>query len=123
MSVYCRICGTAGAACGDSHKNPDLPLLTAAAFKGDPPMATEPQELAEYHYWTGHIETTAMLTPKMAERLGAVPIDEDLPDADPTANNEANRAATVMKDGGVTGDGTETITKARTARNKRSAGA
>lgn len=42
-------------------------------------MANEPQELKEYKYVVNNMETSALLTPKMAERLGAVGIDEELP--------------------------------------------
>lgn len=83
---------------------------------------TEPQELKEYHYWTGYTETTALLTEKMAERLGAKPVGEELDDPDPFANNEANRASTHTPAEGVTGTDDQAVTKARTARNKRSGG-
>lgn len=40
-------------------------------------MAPEPAELQEYVYVVNNMQTTAMLTPKMAERLGAVPVGDD----------------------------------------------
>lgn len=40
-------------------------------------MATEPAELKEYVYVVNNMKTTALLTPKMAERLGAVAVDDD----------------------------------------------
>lgn len=83
---------------------------------------TEPQELKEYHYWVGQVEHSAMLTQKMADRLGAVPIDEELESPDPFANNEANRASTHTPAEGVTGPDDGAVPKARTARNKRSGG-
>lgn len=116
MNVYCRICGAEGGAC--CGYNP--PLLTGAAFfrKGVTPMA-DPQELAEYTYRVGHTETTAMLTPELAERLNAVPVG-DTPD-DPDTNNQAERLSSRMndhKDGVV--DPEDSLPKSRTARNKRS---
>lgn len=138
MNVYCRICGEPGAACGDSHQT--LPLLTGAAFfRGDSSMTDPrmsetndttngPQELEEYHYYVGHMETTAMLTPAMAERLGAKPVGEalDEPDGGKKGNNEANRLSTqggkADKDGVTNAGAEEAQEKARTARNKRATG-
>lgn len=91
---------------------------------------TEPMELKEYKYLVGHVETTAMLTEKQAERLDAVPVDEELdkPEVGQAPNREAERMSTFGReadDAGVNAthpDGTtsaETTQKARTARNKR----
>lgn len=119
MSVYCRICGAAGAACGESHQ--ELPLLSSASFhRGDTVTDTgtnEPQELAEYHYWTGYMETTAMMTPKMAEKLGAKPVDEELDPVDAGKNQEANRMASANKDATEHGV-VQAAPKARTPKNK-----
>jgi hypothetical protein len=85
----------------------------------------EPVELQEYHYYVGYMETTAMMTPEMAEQVGAKPIDEPLDDpaGDKTGNNEANRSASRMADaekGGATNkDNEDAREKARQARNKR----
>lgn len=116
MNVYCRICGAAGAACGDSHQT--LPLLTGEAFYRRADAVTAPrEELKEYHYWVSGIEMSAMLTEKMAARLGAKPIGEALDPANPLENNEANRLATNAQD--VDTD-TNVTTKARRPRNKAS---
>lgn len=87
------------------------------------------EEMKEYHYWVGHMETSAMLTESMAERLGAKPIGEALDDADKGKNNEANRASTKSREADDAGtysaddpDGKQALAKARQARNKRSAG-
>ena len=87
--------------------------------------AQEPAPLEEYHYYVGYMETTAMMTPEMAEQVGAKPIDEPLdePDGGKKGNNEANRTSTRMADaekGGVTNKDTDDAAeKARNARNKR----
>lgn len=120
MTIYCRICGAVnGACCG---YNP--PLLTGAALmrKGATIMG-DPQPLAEYSYWVGQVQTTAMLTPALAERLGAVPVGEELPDSDPDVNNQAERLSSYHeehKDGVTSEDADQGTPKARTARNKRS---
>lgn len=101
-----------------------LPPISSLSFKGEP--VTEPQEIQEYHYYVGHVEHSAMLTPKMAERLGAKPIGESL-DATETGNvenNEAQRMSTASgeaDDAGVTGT-EDAQTKTRQARNKRASG-
>lgn len=88
----------------------------------------EPQKTEEYHYYVGHVEMTAMLTPKMAERLGAKPIGEhlDAPGVGEVENNEAQRASTAMRDAddsGVTNPEHDEIAgKTRAARNKRATG-
>jgi hypothetical protein len=88
----------------------------------------EPAELKEYHYMVGHVEHSAMLTPKMAERLGAKPIDEPLDDTKTgeVTNNEAQRMSTATReadDAGVTNEDNEkTAEKTRVARNKRATG-
>lgn len=85
----------------------------------------EPQKTEEYHYWVGHVEHSAMLTPKMAERLGAKPIGEELdpPGTGNVENNEAQRASTAMRDADDSGvtyeEGEQAASKARAARNKR----
>jgi len=93
--------------------------------------AQEPKELQEYHYYVGHVEITAMMTPEMAEQVGAVPVDEDLeePASGKEGNNEANRLSTRSReadDAGVTSeedpDGKTATGKARGARNKRAGG-
>jgi hypothetical protein len=93
--------------------------------------ADDPKELEEYHYYVGHVEITAMMTPEMAEQVGAVPVDEDLeePEGGKEGNNEANRLSTRSReadDAGVTSeedpDGKTATGKARNARNKRAGG-
>lgn len=88
---------------------------------------TEPQEIKEYHYYVGHVEHSAMLTPKMAERLNAVPIDQPLDDTQTgqVENNEAQRMSTAAGEADTAGvTGTEDAqTKTRSARNKRASGA
>jgi hypothetical protein len=90
--------------------------------------ADEPIPLEEYHYYVGYMETTAMMTPEMAEQVGAVPIDEPLdePDGGKKGNNEANRLSTRNReadDAGVTNkDNEDARDKARNARNKRATG-
>lgn len=90
----------------------------------------KPIELKEMKYRVGHMEVTAMLTDKQAERLGAVGVDEELPEpgVGEVDNNEAQRTATQSReaeDSGVNatasdGSTTETTSrKAATARNKR----
>lgn len=91
---------------------------------------TEPLEMKEYKYRVGHIETTALLTEKMAERLNAVPSDQELPEpgVGNVDNNEAQRTSTQTREADEAGvqatadDGSTTevvSTKARAARNKR----
>jgi len=88
---------------------------------------TQPQEIKEYHYYVGHIEHSAMLTEKMAQRLNAKPIDEplDAPGVGEVENNEAQRASTGMRDAddsGVNSEvGDDAQRKSRSARNKRAA--
>lgn len=88
----------------------------------------EPQETKEYHYWVGHVEVSAMLTPKMAERLGAKPIGEELepPGTGNVDNNEAQRMSTANRDAddsGTTNPEHDDIAgKTRGARNKRATG-
>lgn len=87
---------------------------------------TEPQKIEEYHYMVGHVEHSAMLTPKMAERLGAKPIGEPLDDTETgnVENNEAQRMSTAAgeaDEAGVTGT-EDAATKTRSARNKRASG-
>jgi len=114
MTVYCRICGAAGAACGDSHQT--LPLLTGdALYRKGRTMNQPREELKEYHYWVSGMEMTAMLTEKMAKRLGAKPVGEPLDDPDQHENNEANRQATGAQD---VDDDTNVTHKARKPRNK-----
>lgn len=88
---------------------------------------TDPLEIREYHYYVGHIEHSAMLTPKMAERLNAVPIDQPLEDTETgnVDNNEAQRMSTAAGEADTAGvTGTEdAATKTRSARNKRASGA
>jgi hypothetical protein len=74
----------------------------------------EREELQEYHYYTSGMEMTAMMTPKMAARLGAKPIDEPLDDPDQLENNEANRVAADNKDANARG----VTVKGRTGKNK-----
>lgn len=108
------------------------PLISSASFKGDPvtePQSNEPQKMSEYEYYVGHIKTTALLTEKMAKRLGAKPVGEaEAPEVGGVDNNEAGRMSTSGREADDAGvvttnpDGTdseETATKARTARNKR----
>lgn len=82
----------------------------------------EPQKLQEYQYRVGHMVTTAQLTEEMAERMGAVPLGEELPDEDEIKNTESERLssenAAALK-GGVDGQDGESVPKSRTARNKR----
>lgn len=68
----------------------------------------QPEELKEYHYYIGYIETTAMLTEEMAEQLDAKPVDEPLDE--PTLQTNAERRGSVQAPGEI---------KARAARNKR----
>ena len=73
----------------------------------------EPQELKEYQYVVNNTVTTAMLTPLMAERLGAKPVGSD--DAAKTGgySSEQNAAVyntTAMSGGVVGGDAVEPIT-------------
>jgi hypothetical protein len=68
----------------------------------------QPEELKEYHYYIGYIETTALLTEEMAEQLDAKPVDEPLDEPDITTNTE--RRGSVQAPGEI---------KARAARNKR----
>lgn len=93
------------------------------ASRKDPAVA---QEMKEYEYMVGNIPTTAMLTEKMAQRLGAKPVGEH--GGDPEYNKTAERMSTHGRqsdDEGVDAtyaDGTtnaDAATKARTARNKR----
>lgn len=94
-------------------------------------MANEKVEIKEYSYYVGNIEHTAMLTEKMAERLGAKPVGEA--SADDVANgghtgsqNQARLGTTDMRaatDDGVTGETTAPYRgagseKQRTAKNK-----
>jgi hypothetical protein len=98
-------------------------------LRKDIAMAPEPVELNEYEYVVGHVKTTAMLTEKQAQRLGAKPVGEaEVPDTGQTQNREAERMQTRHReadDAGVAathpdgGTSDEAITKARTARNKR----
>jgi hypothetical protein len=74
----------------------------------------ERQELQEYHYYVSGIELTAMMTQKMADRIGAKPIDEPLDPASQHENNEANRVAADNEDANANG----VTVKARTGRNK-----
>ena len=100
-------------------------------FRKDTSMA-EPVEMKEYEYYVGHVKTTAMLTEKMAKRLGAKPVGEaQAPEEGNVDNNEAQRASTDTReaeDAGVKAtypDGTtgeDAQTKQRSARNKRSVG-
>jgi hypothetical protein len=108
-------------------KNPkDRPGLLRGGSGDSEPRA--PQKLEEYHYYVGYMETTAMMTPEMAEQVGAVPIGEPLdePDGGKKGNNEANRTATRNReadDAGVDNDDNQaTQEKARGARNKRATG-
>jgi hypothetical protein len=118
MTVYCRICGAAGAACGDSHQT--LPLLTAEGInRGTGRMSQQREELQEYHYYVSGIEMTAMLTEKMAKRLGAKPVGEPLDDPNNLENNEANRMSTGAQDVDTE---TNVTTKARRPRNKSGSG-
>lgn len=71
-------------------------------------MTDEAPELQEYHYHIGFIEHTALLTPELAEKLGAKPIDEPLDD--PNINTNEQHRGNVQAAGEL---------KARTARNKR----
>jgi len=58
-----------------------------------------PEELGEYHYYVSGMEMTAQMTPSMAEKMGAVPIDQPLDeDPDNLENNEANRLSSHMQD-------------------------
>lgn len=88
----------------------------------------ERAELAEYHYMVGHVEHSAMLTEKMAKRLGAKPIGEPLDETETGSveNNEAQRMSTANRDAddaGVTNEDNEkTAEKTRVARNKRATG-
>jgi len=92
-------------------------------------MADAKQELREYEYMVGHVPMTAMLTEKMAERLGAVaPGTAQSPGTGKVRNNEAQRAGTRHREADDSGveathaDGTTSesaATKARDARNKR----
>jgi hypothetical protein len=88
----------------------------------------ELQPTAEYHYMVGHIEHSAMLTPKMAERLGAKPIGEplDKPATGEVENNEAQRSSTLNRDADDSGTSNpehdEAAAKAKVARNKRATG-
>jgi hypothetical protein len=106
MNVYCRICGAPGAACGDSHQT--LPLLTGEAYyRGVSTVTDKPrEELQEYHYYVSGMEMTALMTEKMAQRVGAKPIDEPLDPPDNFENNEANRLSSPgqqqASDAGVT---------------------
>lgn len=70
-------------------------------------MATEPNELREYQYVVNNQITTAMLTPKMAERLGATAVGAEPADKNGGYSNQQNQAvyATTDMSGGVTGDG------------------
>jgi hypothetical protein len=69
----------------------------------------QPEELKEYHYYIGYIETTAMLTEEMAEQLDAKPVDEPLDE--PTLETNTERRGSVQAPG---------VTKARNApRNKQ----
>jgi hypothetical protein len=83
-------------------------------------------EVREYEYMVGGIPTTAMLTEKMAQRLGAKPVGEH--SGDPEYNKTAERMSTHGRETDDEGadvtyaDGTtaaDAATKARTARNKR----
>lgn len=70
-------------------------------------MAGEPNELREYKYRVNNMETTGMLTPKMAERLGAVGVDDTLPDDDNggyTQNRTQAMLGTTDMASGVKGD-------------------
>lgn len=91
----------------------------------------ERQELKEYSYYVGNIEHTAMLTDKMAKRLGAKPLGEASPDDVPNggntqSQNQANLSKSDMADADADGTagGTEPYTrggeaaKARKAQNK-----
>lgn len=89
----------------------------------------EPLEMQEYEYYVGHVKTTAMLTERMAERLGATAVGEaEAPEVGNVTNNEAERASTHTReaeDSGVNAthpdgsDSESTAGKTRTARNKR----
>jgi hypothetical protein len=89
----------------------------------DKQASGDPKELKEYHYWVGHVETTAMLTPEMAERLNAKPVGEELPPPEEGANNESERLSSRNREASQTGTTNEenekAAAKARGARNKR----
>lgn len=86
---------------------------------------TPPVELKEYRYYVGHIETTAMLTKEMAERMGAVEVSGGGEPAR-VRNNEAERLHTQSRaadEAGVAGAAArDALAKTRDARNKRAAG-
>lgn len=96
----------------------DLPDL-----KEEPVVA---QEMREYEYMVGGMSTTAMLTEKMAARLGAKPVGEH--SGDPEFNKTAERMSThgrQSEDEGVEvtfpdgSSGADAVNKARSSRNKR----
>lgn len=87
---------------------------------------TVAQEMREYEYMVGNVPTTALLTEKMAARLGAKPVGEH--SGEPEFNKTAERMSTQNRD--LDDEGVDTtypdgstsadaLTKAKTARNKR----
>lgn len=83
----------------------------------------EPVELKEYEYYVGHMPITAQLTAEQAEAMGAKPVGEAVdPPEGQVPNNEAQRAASQMKDAddkGATGNDPDAVNKARETRNRR----
>ncbi len=73
-------------------------------------MAPEPQELKEYQYVVNNMITTAMLTPAMAERLGATEVGDDPKSLNGGYSASQNQAvyATADMGAGVTGENTTT---------------
>lgn len=70
-------------------------------------MSPEPQELKEYQYVVNNTVTTAMLTPKMAERLGATEVGSEPTDRNGGYSAQQNQAVYSASDmnTGVTGEG------------------
>lgn len=70
-------------------------------------MSPEPQELKEYQYVVNNTVTTAMLTPKMAERLGAKEVGSEPTDLNGGYSAQQNQAVYSASDmnTGVTGEG------------------
>jgi hypothetical protein len=100
---HCPICQVPGHVCGDNH----MRRGPVDNFVQEGTTVTEPAELKEYVYVVNNMKTTAMLTPKMAERLGAVQVDGDpatLNGGYTQGQNQAVYAASDMNTG-VTGEG------------------
>jgi hypothetical protein len=99
----CPVCQVPGHVCGDNH----MRRGPVDNFVQEGTAVTEPAELKEYVYVVNNMKTTAMLTPKMAERLGAVEVDGDpstLNGGYTQGQNQAVYSSSDMRTG-VTGEG------------------